>query len=174
PRTVAQLVRSLWKIPRGPIPNLVDVIESAGGVVVFRDFGTQKLDGMSCWPRKGPPLFFVNASIPMDRARLTLAHELGHLVMHATPPPRDPQGEANVFAFEFLAPHAELIGDLRRLRFGLLPELKAHWRLSMNAIVMGAKRAEALKENQLRSLFVQLSRRGYRTSEPYPLTPEEP
>src|SRR5205807_9191182 len=59
PRTVAQLVRSLWKIPRGPIPNLVDVIESAGGVVVFRDFGTQKLDGMSCWPRKGPPLFFV-------------------------------------------------------------------------------------------------------------------
>src|SRR5206468_547195 len=67
-----------------------------------------------------------------------------------------------------------IIGDLRRLRFGLLPELKAHWRLSMNAIVMAAKRADALQENQVRSLFVQLSRRGFRTSEPYPLAVEEP
>lgn len=160
--------------PGGPIVNLTDAFESAGGVVIFRDFGTQKFDGMSCWPKHGPPLFFINSAIPVDRARLTLAHELGHLIMHATAPARDPQLEANAFASELLVPRAEVISDLRRLRFGLLPELEAYWRVSMGALVMAAREAAAIPDSKVRSLMVQLSRRGYRTAEPYPLSPEEP
>jgi Zn-dependent peptidase ImmA (M78 family)/transcriptional regulator with XRE-family HTH domain len=174
PRLVAQALRRMWHLPNGPITNLVQVIEAAGAVVVFRDFGTPKLDGMSCWPKNCPPLFFINSSMPTDRARFTLAHELGHLIMHGTPPASDPEVEANQFALEFLAPLAEIFPDLRRLRFAMLPGLKAHWRISMGAIVMEAKTSDALPPNQLLSLHVQLSRNGYRTSEPFPLTSEEP
>jgi Zn-dependent peptidase ImmA (M78 family)/DNA-binding XRE family transcriptional regulator len=174
PVTVAQLLRRLWKIPRGPITNLVRVIEAAGGVVVFRKLGTPKLDGMSCWPKNCPPLFFINADIPVDRARLTLAHELGHLVMHSHAPAGDPEAEANDFALEFLAPGAEISPDLRQLRIGQLPGLKAHWRISMNAIVMAAKKTRALPDSRVKSLFVQLSQYGYRTSEPFPLSAEKP
>ena len=174
PKTVAQLLRRLWKVPRGPITNLVRVIEAAGGVVVFRKFGSAKLDGMSCWPKNCPPLFFINADIPVDRARLTLAHELGHLVMHSHATSSDPEAEANDFALEFLAPAAEIAPDLRQLRIGQLAGLKAHWRISMNAIVMAAKKSRALPESRIKSLWVQLSQYGYRTSEPFPLTPEEP
>lgn len=174
PRGVAQSLRRMWRLPDGPIPDLVHVIEAAGGVVVFRDFGSLKLDGMSCWPKGCPPLFFINAAIPMDRARLTLAHELGHLVMHWTPPDGNPEIQANAFAFEFLAPLAEIEGDLRRLTIATLPGLKAHWRVSMNAIVMAAKTTGALPEARVRSLFVQLSRHGYRVAEPFPLSAEVP
>ena len=174
PLTVAQMLRRLWKIPRGPISDLVQVIEGAGGVVVFRSFGTSKLDGMSCWPKNSPPLFFINADIPVDRARLTLAHELGHLVMHTHAPASDPEAEANDFALEFLAPGAEIAPDLRQLRIAQLPGLKAHWRISMSAIVMAAKKSGLLPENRIRSLFVQLTQYGYRTSEPFPLPLESP
>jgi Zn-dependent peptidase ImmA (M78 family)/transcriptional regulator with XRE-family HTH domain len=174
PRGVAQALRRMWQIPDGPIPDLIHVIEAGGGVVVFRDFGTLKLDGMSCWPKGCPPLFFINSAIPADRARLTLAHELGHLVMHWTAPDGDPEAQANAFAFEFLAPIAEIGPDLRRLTIASLPGLKAHWRVSMNAIVMAAKTTGALPEGRVRSLFVQLSRHGYRTVEPFPIPQESP
>lgn len=174
PRTVAQVVRRLWQVPAGPVTNLVRLIEAAGGVVVIRDFGTPKVDGMSCWPKGCPPLFFLNKQIPVDRMRFTLAHELAHLTMHATPPATDPEEEANDFALEFLAPAANLTTDLRRLRFDQLPALKQHWRLSMSAIVMAAKKYGALPQSRVNSLFVQLSRAGYRTNEPYPLSEETP
>jgi Zn-dependent peptidase ImmA (M78 family) len=173
PVAVAQEVRRAWRIPRGPIPNLVRVIEAAQGIVVFRDFGTRKLDGMSCWPRGGRPLFYLNSAMPADRLRLTLAHELGHLVMHATPPAGDPEQEAQAFASEFLAPAAEIRPQLRDLRFAQLPGLKEHWRMSMQAIIMAAKTSEAIPENRVRSLFVQLSQHGYRMHEPFEVTPDE-
>jgi Zn-dependent peptidase ImmA (M78 family) len=174
PRAVAQMLRRIWRISSGPIPNLVQMIEAAGGIVVFRDFGTLKLDGMSCWPKGSPPLFFINSLMPMDRLRFTLAHELGHLVMHSTPPDQHPEIQANDFALEFLAPMAEIGYDLNGLKVAKLPALKGYWRISMNALVMAAKTTGALPEPKVKSLFVQLSRNGYRTHEPYPLSPEDP
>lgn len=174
PRTVAEVVRGLWNVPRGPIPNLVKLIEAAGGVVLMRDFGTPKLDGMSCWPKGCPPLFFLNSALPTDRLRFTLAHEAGHLIMHASPPMTDPEEEAHTFALELLAPRSQLASDLRRLRFDQLPALKQHWRLSMNALVMAARSTGSLPPSRVNSLFVQLSRSGYRTNEPFTLSPEDP
>lgn len=174
PKVVAQELRRIWRLSNGPISNLVHVIEAAGGVVVYRDFGTKTLDGMSCWARGCPPLFFINSLIPMDRARFTIAHELGHLVMHATPPEYHPETQANAFALELLAPIAEIGYDLRDLRMAKLPTLKAHWRLSMNALVMAAGTTGALPDKRVKSLFVQMSRTGYRTNEPYPLSREDP
>jgi Zn-dependent peptidase ImmA (M78 family) len=174
PRLVAQLVRRLWRVPPGPIRNLVRLIESAGAVVIFRDFETPKLDGMSCWPKGCPPLFFINDRLPMDRARFTLAHELGHLVMHATPPVGDCEVEANEFASEFLMPAAEISTDLRDLRIGKLPSLKMHWGTSMQSIIQAASSLGLAAPGKVKSLYVQLSRQGYRTNEPFPPPPEEP
>jgi Zn-dependent peptidase ImmA (M78 family) len=172
--TTARVLRSLWRLPNGPIPDLIRVIEAAGGVVVLRDFGSLKLDGMSCWPKGSPPLFFVNSAIAVDRMRMTLAHELGHLVMHASPPSADPEVEAQTFALEFLAPAADIESDLHDLRIAKLPGLKEYWRLSMSALVMAARQSGALSDHRVRSLYVQLSQHGYRTSEPFPLSPEQP
>jgi Zn-dependent peptidase ImmA (M78 family)/transcriptional regulator with XRE-family HTH domain len=174
PRMVARMVRRLWKVPPGPIRNLVRLIESAGAVVVFRDFGTPKLDGMSCWPKGCPPLFFINRRLPMDRARFTLAHELGHLVMHATPPAGNPETEAHEFASEFLMPAIEIGPDLRDLRIGRLPSLKAHWGTSMQSIIQAAASLGFATPSRVKSLYVQLSRQGFRTNEPYSPPPEEP
>jgi Zn-dependent peptidase ImmA (M78 family) len=174
PRLIAQIVRRLWHIPPGPIRNVVQIIESAGAVVVFRDFQTPKLDGLSCWPRDSVPLFFINSQLPMDRARFTLAHELGHLVMHATPPADDPEVEAHDFASELLMPAAEIGPDLRDLRATRLPNLKAYWGTSMASIVKAAASLGFASPGTVKSLYVQLSRRGYHTDEPFAPPREEP
>lgn len=171
---VARLLRAMWHVPTGPIVNLVRLVESAGAVVIVRDFGTQKLDGMSCWAKSVPPLFFLNSAMPTARLRWTLAHEIGHLVMHWTPPEGDPEQEADEFAAEFLLPNAETRHDLRSLTFKRLPPLKAYWRVSMFALVKTGSVRRLLPANQVKSLYVQMSRLGWRTAEPYDLPPEQP
>jgi Zn-dependent peptidase ImmA (M78 family) len=47
--------------------------------VFGEDFGTQRIDGLSQWIGDHPVLL-INVIAPMDRNRLTVAHELGHLL----------------------------------------------------------------------------------------------
>src|ERR1700730_1023199 len=103
---IAGLLRRSWGIPNGPVENLTTAIEAAGGVVLRRSFGTSKIDAMSKWAPGEPPLFFINSEIPADRCRYTLAHEIGHIVMHQVPTP-DMEGEADRFAEEFLMPEKD-------------------------------------------------------------------
>lgn len=171
---VAQALRGYWRVPEGPIANLVAVLEAAAAVIVLREFGTSKLDGMSSWAKGFPPLFFINSHIPIDRMRWTLAHELGHLVMHHTMTSGDQEDEADRFALEFLAPEAELKPGLRNLSLARLPALKMHWGLSMIALIRATKTLDVLPPGKQKSLYVQLSRNGWRTHEPHPLPEETP
>jgi hypothetical protein len=71
-------------------------------------------------------------------------------------------------------PADEIEPELRQLRFGQLPPMKMRWRVSMSSLIVAADRLRALPETRIRSLFVQLSRAGWRTSEPYDLSEEAP
>jgi Zn-dependent peptidase ImmA (M78 family)/transcriptional regulator with XRE-family HTH domain len=174
PVEVARALRSTWRLPDGPIPNLTTLIESAGGIVILEDFGTRKLFGMSCWTSKGHPLFFLNAAMPTDDLRWTMAHELGHLTMHATPPTGDPETQADAFAGEFLAPASVFRSHARKLTFDRLANVKSYWRISMKAIIKRAESIGAIDNRAAVRLYKQHSARGYNTIEPYPVPPEPP
>ena len=104
---VARAVRATLSVPSGPIANIVKVIEDAGGVVVPCAFGPYEVDAISRWVPGLPPLFFVNITALVDRFRMNLAHELGHMVMHRVPEP-EMEEQANQFAAEFLMPATEI------------------------------------------------------------------
>ena len=170
---IARMVRSEWMIPDGPIHNMVSVIERAGGIVFRCSFGTKKIDAISQWVGDFPPLFFVNSETPSDRSRFTLAHELGHVIMHSVTT-ESPEQEADRFAAEFLMPKSSVIGDLQHITFDDLVKLKIHWKVSMQAIIMRAKNLETITPWQYRALFERISRLGYRTREPIDLPIEQP
>jgi transcriptional regulator with XRE-family HTH domain len=115
PADCARSVRAIWKLPPGPVNNLTRAIEDAGGVIMRCDFGTRDVDAVSQWVPDSPPLFLVNSRIPTDRCRWTLAHELGHIVMHQIPTTNMEQ-EADRFAAEFLTPQAEIKPYLQYVR----------------------------------------------------------
>jgi Zn-dependent peptidase ImmA (M78 family) len=173
PEHVAQAMRRLWNVPLGPVANLVQCVEAAGAIVVRLDFQTQQFDAASQWMPGVPPLFFINARMPPDRVRLTLAHEIGHVVMHSIAS-IDAEAEANRFAAEFLMPASEVRHELDNLTLQRLAELKRIWRVSMQAILYRARELGTLTPRRYRSLMMLMSKLGYRKSEPVTLSAEEP
>lgn len=171
--TIAKFVRASWNLPIGPIKNLVATIENAGGIVFPLHFKTQKLDAVSQWPQGMPPLFFINMNMPWDRIRFSLAHEIGHLIMH-TYPTDNLEEEADSFASAFLMPAREIETDLINITLPKAMQLKPYWRVSMQALIRRAYNLRRITESQYRRLFTQIGKQGYRKCEPSPISPEEP
>ncbi len=162
---IATLVRASWMLPRGPVTNMTKTIESAGGVVMLYDFGTHLVDAISQWVPGLPPLFFVNRTAPGDRVRMTLAHELGHMVMHQTPH-AEMENEAKVFAAAFLMPESDIGPDFHRVNVERLAALKPYWKVSMQALLYRAEELGAITDRQARTLWMKMAKSGYRRQEP--------
>lgn len=166
---IAASVRQLWMLPRGPIPDITRTLEGAGLIVVPFDFGTDLIDGFSERTNDNlPPLVFVNTRQPRDRLRFTLAHELGHIVMHRVPYP-EMENEANEFASEFLMPSEDVAPDFYHTSLDHLLMLKGKWLSSLGSLVMAARRVGRLDDDEYASRYRELSRRGWRVREPLPL-----
>jgi Zn-dependent peptidase ImmA (M78 family) len=76
--------------------------------------------------------------------RMTLAHELGHLVMDAMTlvSPTETERRATAFAAEFLAPIDDIAFDLDRVSIRTvheLDELRLTWGVSVSSLVMRAR-----------------------------------
>ncbi|MBR9852355.1 XRE family transcriptional regulator [uncultured Sulfitobacter sp.] len=167
PERIADLIRRTWLVPSGPIRDLVEWVERAGCIVVHCDFAALKVDGFTVQIPDMPPCIFLNRNMPADRQRFSLAHELGHVVMHQVPSP-DMENEANVFASALLMPARDLRPQLssRRLTVQTLAALKPVWRTSMAALLYRAKQIGAITDNQSQYLWRQMSSMGYRKAEP--------
>lgn len=179
----ATLVRSqLGVSPDGPVPNLTDVLERSG-VLVFAlpplyEKAFDRVDGFSVWAASGNrlvPSVFVSAKAPGDRQRLTLAHELAELAIVDMPPGREREKKANRFAGAFLMP-------ADRFREELLPpyaitdfiEVKKRYGVSIQAAMVRARHLDMIDDRRYHALFQQLSARGWRLNEPFPVVPEKP
>lgn len=184
PEEAAHRLRAEWGIPKGPIDSVVTVVENAGALVACRelvppvplDSGAESvpLDAVSgCRPGEDP-VVLLNAGTPAERQRFTLAHELGHMVMHQVPHPEQ-EKQANRFAAELLMPFDQIGDQLRGdLDVSRLLGLKAQWKVSMWALLRRAHTLGIISDWQYRSLAVEMSSLGYRTSEPGELEPEVP
>lgn len=175
PERAAQLVRRAWVLPLGPVANLVQSIEAAGGVVVPITISTDKISAAAQWPNdEERPYFFVNAAHAGERQRFSLAHEIAHMVMHAYPE-QEQEDQADRFASEFLMPEAEIRPQLKgRLNVARLVELKRYWKVSMAALIKRAGQLGILDPTRVTSMYKMLSARGWRKVEPVPVPPELP
>ena len=164
---IAALVRANWKLPAGPISNLTRALEAAGVVVVHSEMAGSAVDGVTFAVPGLPPLIVLNIAQPADRMRWTLAHELGHLVMHRTQPTSEMEKEANDFASNLLMPAQDIkLYFQGRIDLRLLARLKPLWRVSMASLLMRAKGLGVLRNNQERYLWQQFSSANIRHSEP--------
>lgn len=167
PAKVAAVLRAHWGIPRGPIKDLTALVERAGILIAHSPMAGANISGVSFAVPGLPRLIVLNDEQPADRMRFTLAHELGHAVMHRFPTPTM-EDEANKFASALLVPAADLRPYLvgRRADLSLLAALKPEWRVSMASLLMAITDAQPLTSNQAQYLWKQMSARGYRLREP--------
>lgn len=177
PERIAELVRRMWLVPNGPVQNLTALVEKAGCIVVSCELPELSVDGITVRAIDLPPCIFLNAGLPGDRQRFTLAHELGHLVMHRTPTP-SMEEEAHAFASAFLMDRHGLSDSVRgaRVTLPLLAQLKPIWKVSMQALLMRLQFVGSVQPSQSSYLWRRISALGYRTHEPDDLSfaPERP
>ncbi|MEU3642972.1 XRE family transcriptional regulator [Lentzea sp. NPDC034063] len=176
PQDIAAKLRADWGMTPGPVANMTDLLERAGVTVIVRQLGSDAQDAVSGWPPGGHPIVLVNMGLPPDRFRFTLAHELGHLLMHELPDDEQ-ENQANAFAAEFLLP-ADLIrielDGLTVRQFGRLAELKARWKVSIAALIQRAAQLECISPTQFKSFRIRLNQYGWNRREPGDLVPEAP
>lgn len=167
PEKVAGVLRAHWQVPRGPLKDLTTLVEKAGVLVVHSNMGGASISGVTFSVPGMPPMIVLNGDQPADRMRFTLAHELGHLVMHRFPSPTM-ENEADRFASALLIPASDLKPYIagRRVDLALLASLKPEWRVSMQSLLMAITTVAPLSQNQAQYLWKQLSARGYRLREP--------
>ena len=170
---VAKQLRKHWKVPKGPVENLSEVLEDKRIMLLSFDFGTARVDGRSILTEDKHPIIISNSSMPGDRQRFTLAYEIGHLVMHVQTPPafdRDVSHEANMFAAAFLMPAKEIKLDFDdNITIAKLAELKKKWKVSMQALLYRASDLGLLTDNQKRYLLQQFNAMNIRRREPVEL-----
>ncbi len=172
----AKEVRRAWKIKRGPISNIVGVLESHGVVCTQFRLDDHRIDAFSVNFSDHPVAVLGADKDKWDRSRFDAAHELGHLVMHdeAAGVP-EVERQANEFAAAFLLPARDIHSHLpARADWRQLMELKSTWGVSMAALLMRARTLEVMVPSTYVSATKVMSARGWRRHEPVAGTPELP
>ena len=175
----AQYVRHAWRIAPGPIVNIVEPLEDHSVIVTPLQNKSPAFMGLSVFERSRsiPPIMFYNGEAPADRVRWTIAHELGHIVMHhhQAAISDECEDEADEFASEFLMPERDIRQHFSS-RTGLddLAQLKLHWRVSMQALLIRAVTVGRLTKSQSTRIWKLISMHGYRRVEPNAFPLEQP
>lgn len=171
------MARTAMGIGPGPILNLIEEIERCGAIVIDRQLEVDGVDALCRWVPEMPKLFFLNGAKPADRIRFSLAHELGHTVMHfgRDYDPKVAEDHADAFASAFLMPAADIRGDFRDgIRLADLAAIKRKWRVSMQAAARRAHSLGIIDARRYQSLCIQMSRKGWRKAEPVVIDGESP
>jgi Zn-dependent peptidase ImmA (M78 family) len=115
------------------------------------------------------PVIVISGEAPGDRLRFSVAHELGHLVMHQSI--RGDLGaierEADAFAGEFLVPEVVAKADITSpVTLTGISHLKPKWGVSVQALIRRAFDLGIVTQRQYTYLMQQVSAHGWRKREP--------
>lgn len=161
-------LRGKWLLGNDPIANPIALLESEG-VKIIQVSEDDKFDGVSIIIDGKIALIVLNANKPEERKRLTLFHELGHLVLNIDES-LDEEKICNIFASEMLLPSDKFeklfstnrkgitLFELREVQreFGISPEaqmLKAH---QLGIINDNRYKLFCIRKNQNKELLAKL------------------
>ena len=178
--TLALFVRQKLGVNRSePVSNVIRAAERGGAVVFGVSGEPEGFSAVSAWPKYPTerPIICFNRHMLGDRQRLSVAHEIGHLVLHRVRTVESKLAEREAFRFgsALLFPKRDAIRSIQAtstLRdFALL---KAKWGVSIAALIRRGFDLRVFDQHRYRSLMMQLSARGWRKKEPVQVRAEEP
>lgn len=169
-------VRKAWAMPRGPVPNVVELIECHGVTVIRLPLDTPDVDAFSLPFVDRPVIVLCADKNDRARSRFDAAHELGHLVLHGDQVwgMQEVERQAHGFAAAFLMPADDIYDELpSRADWPILFRLKTTWQVSLAALLMRGRTLGKLSEANYLTAVKYASARGWRRQEPVPLGPPE-
>ncbi len=168
----ANKLREVWNLGNSAIFNVVELLEDKNIKVVKLDVD-EDFDGLQT---------FVNGNIPVvaynirktnkpDRIRLTLLHELAHLLLtFGDISSKQKETLCYQFAGAVLLPEKTLRAELGEYRSKLsineLGNIKKQYGISIQAIVMRAKDCGVINEHYTKQFFFLINQMNWKVDEP--------
>ena len=179
----AEKCREEWELGIDPVANVTDVLE-AHSVHVLEVDADERFDGLSAVvhgrdQQRQPRAAGVVArrGLPRDRQRLSLLHELAHLLLKILPP-LDAEKAAYRFAGAFLAPASMIRREIGEKRSFLQPGELLLWKerlgMSIQALLYRLRDLDVITQSHYREWCVHINRLGWRKQEPQERSPERP
>ena len=179
--SIATQCRKFWGLGFGPIVNLQKTVESNGIIITSLFTDKDEIDAFSQRTIiNGNSVYIIvlNSIKNNVRTRFDIAHELGHIFLHpwsenieelSRQEFKERESQANKFAGAFLLPRESFGNDVShyptKLEYYL--HLKEKWNVSIQAMIYRAHQLKIISTTQYQYLMRQISKRGWRSCEPY-------
>lgn len=172
----ALALRKHWGLGMLPIDNLVNCAEDNGIVVFGTDINNKKVDACHKMIAERPIVFISSDKESSCRNRFSLAHELGHMLLHSHITIEDLndkevlkriEREANRFASAFLMPREAIVNDVCASNLNFLLMLKRKWKVSVAALTYRCNELGVFDEDQILSIRKQMSYKRWNAFEPF-------
>lgn len=173
---VAEKVRKHWHLGKGPIHDLVGILENNGFIISKIPNKAKEVEAFSLWVKGVPHIFYEGNRNTSTSYIFSICHELGHLILHAGLQKEELQNkslyneieqQAHLFAGAFLMPAETFGNEYLTSNLNSFIQIKKKWGVSLAAMIMRANVLGIIDEQQKSYLYRQLSGRGYRKHEPY-------
>lgn len=169
--------RAAWRVPPGPVANVTSMAEARGVVVAAVGDFHAGIDAFTLKDPVRPVVVLCSEKGVATRRRFDLAHELGHVVLHAH---RDEnlrwqEPQAQRFASALLMPEDEIRGYLptRGDDLRALERIAYDWCVSMQAALVRARDLGSIDDAELSRGMRRMSAAGWRRREPIEVGPPE-
>src|SRR5690606_31909580 len=162
PAEAAVLLRRYWGLPDGPVKHLVATVESRGIVVAVRPLGEiDAVDAFSVVIVDRPIIITTpRRTENVFKHRFSIAHEIGHLLLHADSGEHSAaiEKEADEFAAAFLTPASSMDAALpQRLDLAALDRLGRTWGVSSHSLVRRMVERGRTTESSARRAYQRLA-----------------
>lgn len=168
--------RDYWGLGKGPISNAVGVLERNGIVISRGTLEAETLDAFSECDINGQLFIFLGSDKNVCvRSRFDACHELAHLIMHRFVIKKNItlkkdfkliENQAHYFSTAFLLPADTFSNDLWAPTLDSFRSLKGRWKVSIGAMIKRCEELGIINEEQVKRLYINWSRRGWRKREP--------
>jgi transcriptional regulator with XRE-family HTH domain len=178
--SAADALRDRWDLGRDPLDQMVDVLERHCFHVIGVD-APEQFDGMSAVAEvSGEPVAVAVVSrngVCRERQRLSLGHELGHLVM-SVGEGVDEEKAAYRFGSALLAPRETLLREVGCRRSDITAEelfiLKRRFGMSLAALVYRLHDLDVISDRYYQEWWRFIGKMGWRREEPEETPAEQP
>jgi Zn-dependent peptidase ImmA (M78 family) len=162
-----EIRRDLGFDDSSPLPYIILAIERLGVTVLGLPYREEHIDALCAW-HGSRPIIGVLSGVPADRLRFSVAHELGHLVLHRGEGKRATlESEADIFAAELLTPIESMRNCIpQKPKLSQLTLIKSQWGISIKSLIRRARELDYIDQDRAISLYKQMSARGWSKKEP--------
>ena len=176
----AKELRNYLDIPiKGPVPNLVQLLENKGVLVFFIEIDTDFFSGLN-GTVNGIPYIVINSRMSPARIRSTIVHEVAHFAFEWPEDlsDKDEENLATAISGAFLFPKEDAFRELGYKRNAISRAMIMTCReygISLFMLVKRARICGIINDSVEKVFYIRASKAGWRKAEPdWDIQREEP